>query len=177
MEVTLQPAARPARKQAGQPYTAANKDGKMRIETWNLEHDSKDRKGRIDHQIQRIKKLNPMPDIFVLTETRRAVDLSEEGYTGIFTEGIKPTEYAGTIGTTLRFGLNFRSSGKKDYPRNNIDHICVTKGAFKITNVGAWDHFEESGIILSDHNGVYVDLAQQTTAGEQTTITNAEGLA
>jgi hypothetical protein len=64
----------------------------MRIETWNLEHDSKDRKGRIDHQIQRIKKLNPMPDIFVLTETRRAVDLSEEGYTGIFTEGIKPTE-------------------------------------------------------------------------------------
>jgi endonuclease/exonuclease/phosphatase family metal-dependent hydrolase len=50
---------------------------------------------------------------------------------------------------------------KKGYPRNNIDHICATKDVFKVTEIGAWDHFEDSGIFLSDHNGVYVDLAQQ----------------
>lgn len=46
----------------------------------------------------------------------------------------------------------------KGYPRNNIDHICVSKDSVKIINVGAWDHFANSGIYLSDHNGVYVDF-------------------
>lgn len=257
----------------------------MRIATWNLEHDSKDRKGRINLQIQRMKKLNPMPDIFVLTETRREVDLTEEGYTGIFTEAIKPTEicryerHCSAIWTKFpitkhhktydretaicvevetplgniviystiitwrddkgpnedsppwlehhreifrhgddwyklrreignntpflvcgdfnqtRDGSNAYCSkggqsilmldeqlkrndmiclteedfGKKkklstapnkSYPRNNIDHICATQGAFIVANVGAWDHFDESGTLLSDHNGVFVDLAQ-----------------
>ena len=257
----------------------------MRIATWNLEHDSKDRKGRIGLQIQQLKKLCPQPDIIILTETRREVDLSEEGYAGIFSEGIKPAETCryeryftaiwtkfpikrqletfdretalcveletplgniavyGTIITwrddkgpngdsppwlehhreILRHGddwyrlrheignhtplfvcgdfnqtrdgskaycskggqsilmldeqfkrnnliclteENFGESGKlspdpkKGYPRNNIDHICVTKDAFEVTDVGAWDHFEESGMFLSDHNGIFVDVAQ-----------------
>lgn len=59
---------------------------------------------------------------------------------------------------------NFGSSGKlkvdpsKGWARNNIDHICMTDGAFQQSYVGAWDHFTESAIYLSDHNGVYVDV-------------------
>lgn len=30
--------------------------------------------------------------------------------------------------------------------------------AFSVVEVGAWDHFTETGVFLSDHNGVYVDL-------------------
>jgi hypothetical protein len=42
--------------------------------------------------------------------------------------------------------------------RHNVDHICITKGHFNVQEVGAWDHFVGSQK-LSDHNGVYVDLA------------------
>lgn len=60
---------------------------------------------------------------------------------------------------------NFGASGKltknpnNNFIRNNIDHICLTNNAFAVKYVGAWDHFTESGIFMSDHNGVYVDLA------------------
>jgi hypothetical protein len=48
---------------------------------------------------------------------------------------------------------------KKQYPRSNVDHICVTRGfAPRKTDAYAWDHFTESGQFLSDHNGVYVDF-------------------
>ena len=62
---------------------------------------------------------------------------------------------------------NFGATGKliidpgKGFPRNNIDHICMTHDAYKVEFVGAWDHFvSEAGVVtyLSDHNGVYVDL-------------------
>ena len=62
---------------------------------------------------------------------------------------------------------NFATTNKlhidpnKGYPRSNIDHICMTRDAFTVEYVGAWDHFvRESGLVtyLSDHNGVYVDL-------------------
>ncbi len=46
----------------------------------------------------------------------------------------------------------------KGWARNNIDHICMTDGAFQKQYVGAWDHFTKSGLYLSDHNGVYVDI-------------------
>lgn len=61
---------------------------------------------------------------------------------------------------------DFGATGKlnidpiKGWTRNNIDHICVTDKAFTVLNVGAWYHFTELGEFLSDHNGVYVDLAQ-----------------
>jgi endonuclease/exonuclease/phosphatase family metal-dependent hydrolase len=47
---------------------------------------------------------------------------------------------------------------KKNWPRQNIDHICLTEGAFEVLQVGAWDHFTESGKYMSDHNGVSVDI-------------------
>ena len=57
------------------------------------------------------------------------------------------------------FGENgkLRPDPRKGYCRHNIDHICVTKGAFQIEKVGAWDHFTDIQE-LSDHNGVFVDL-------------------
>lgn len=60
---------------------------------------------------------------------------------------------------------DFGASGKltvspwsKTGVRHNIDHICVTEGRFKVQQVGAWDHFSGTQK-LSDHNGVFVDLA------------------
>jgi endonuclease/exonuclease/phosphatase family metal-dependent hydrolase len=70
------------------------------------------------------------------------------------------TEDFGAIGK-----LNIDPS--KDWTRNNIDHICMTDEAFTVFHVGAWDHFTESGRFLSDHNGVYVDLAQPAAADGQ----------
>jgi hypothetical protein len=61
---------------------------------------------------------------------------------------------------------DFGATGKlnidpvKGWPRNNVDHICITDNAFTVLNVGAWDQFTELGEFLSDHNGAYVDLAQ-----------------
>lgn len=51
-----------------------------------------------------------------------------------------------------------KSDPKKGRPRNNVDHICMTRGAFSVVASEAWDHFTEDEIYLSDHNGVYVDL-------------------
>lgn len=77
--------------------------------------------------------------------------------------------------TTENFGMTGKLSidPSKGWTRNNIDHICLTEGVFKVLNVGAWDHFSETGIFLSDHNGVYADLARPMRAGKQPTITNA----
>jgi len=47
---------------------------------------------------------------------------------------------------------------KKNFIRNSIDHICMTKQSYTVNYVGAWDHFDASGKYLSDHNGVYIDL-------------------
>ena len=61
---------------------------------------------------------------------------------------------------------NFGAAGKlkvdpsKGWVRNSIDHICITEGAFRAVRVGAWDHFNEAGLYLSDHNGVFVDIEQ-----------------
>jgi endonuclease/exonuclease/phosphatase family metal-dependent hydrolase len=62
--------------------------------------------------------------------------------------------------TTEDFGAKgkLQVDPSKGWARNNVDHICVTDGAFRIVQVGAWDHFTESGQYLSDHNGVYVDI-------------------
>lgn len=63
--------------------------------------------------------------------------------------------------TTEDFGANkkLKIDPKKGWHRNNIDHICVTQHLFEIIKVGAWDHFTDDGVYLSDHNGVYVDLS------------------
>jgi endonuclease/exonuclease/phosphatase family metal-dependent hydrolase len=53
---------------------------------------------------------------------------------------------------------------RKSYCRQNIDHICVTKGTFRVEKVGAWDHFTAKRE-LSDHNGVFVDLAPSSKGG------------
>lgn len=62
--------------------------------------------------------------------------------------------------TTENFGESgkLKIDPKKDRTRNNVDHVCVTRDSFKIDHVGAWDHFTDDGIYLSDHNGVYVDF-------------------
>lgn len=62
---------------------------------------------------------------------------------------------------------NFGKSGKlridpsKGFPRNNIDHICISNGFFSEIEVGAWDHFTEDSKYMSDHNGVYIDLLKK----------------
>lgn len=59
---------------------------------------------------------------------------------------------------------NFGNTGKlqpdpkKQKPRNNIDHICVKSRTLSVSYVGAWDHFTDDSLYLSDHNGVYVDF-------------------
>ncbi|MDD2721942.1 MAG: endonuclease/exonuclease/phosphatase family protein [Gallionella sp.] len=64
---------------------------------------------------------------------------------------------------------NFADNGKlkkdpaKDRARNNVDHICVTANVFEVAAVGAWDHFTDEGVYLSDHNGVYVDLIRTSS--------------
>ena len=50
--------------------------------------------------------------------------------------------------------------------RHNIDHICVTEGYFEGPHFGAWDHFTGNQK-LSDHNGVFVDLALRSKAPGQ----------
>lgn len=47
---------------------------------------------------------------------------------------------------------------KKGWARSNIDHICLSRGIFEVVDTGAWDHFTDDGVYLSDHNGVYVDI-------------------
>jgi len=47
----------------------------------------------------------------------------------------------------------------KNKIRNNIDHICVSNSLLeemKQYKVGAWDHFNEEGKYMSDHNGVFI---------------------
>ncbi len=50
---------------------------------------------------------------------------------------------------------------KKGIIRNNIDHICLSNGILnqmKYYKVGAWNHFNEHGKFMSDHNGVYFEF-------------------
>jgi endonuclease/exonuclease/phosphatase family metal-dependent hydrolase len=63
--------------------------------------------------------------------------------------------------TTENFGVTgkLKTDPQKGWARNNIDHICMTENAFRVVRVGAWDHFTDSNKYMSDHNGVYVDLA------------------
>ncbi|MEW6563593.1 MAG: endonuclease/exonuclease/phosphatase family protein [Pseudomonadota bacterium] len=76
------------------------------------------------------------------------------------------TEQLARSGLVCLTTENFGDTGKLkvdqriDRARNNIDHICVTENVFEIGDVGAWDHFAEDGAYLSDHNGVYVDIAE-----------------
>ena len=62
---------------------------------------------------------------------------------------------------------NFALSGKlntdpaKGKARNNIDHICLYQCHLQPEYIGAWDHFTNDGVYLSDHNGVFVDLMLQ----------------
>ncbi len=64
--------------------------------------------------------------------------------------------------TTEDFGATgkLKVDPKRGWARNDVDHLCVTTGAFSLLNVGAWDHFDDAGNYLSDHNGVYADLVQ-----------------
>jgi hypothetical protein len=44
--------------------------------------------------------------------------------------------------------------------RHNIDHICLdTRVAGSVTALSAWEGQEADGLRLSDHNGVWIDLA------------------
>jgi hypothetical protein len=55
---------------------------------------------------------------------------------------------------------------KKGYHRHNVDHICLTASSLRAVETGAWDHFT-SEQELSNHNGVFVDLAWRSQSGEQ----------
>ncbi len=52
---------------------------------------------------------------------------------------------------------------RRQSPPDNIDHICITKGWDTVMKIGAWDHFTETAIYMSDHNGVFVDIAKPPT--------------
>jgi len=55
---------------------------------------------------------------------------------------------------------------KTGVTRRNIDHICLSINWFNSLNnkyIGAWDHFTEEGVFMTDHNGVYFDFAIDPT--------------
>lgn len=63
---------------------------------------------------------------------------------------------------------NLQALTEKDDPvkridagRASIDHICISLGSTRLpaTSVVAWDHKTKEEVFLSDHFGVYVDLA------------------
>lgn len=62
---------------------------------------------------------------------------------------------------------NFSENGKLNpdpktgKTRRNIDHICISsawKSLMQNLGVNAWDHFNELGFRMSDHNGVLFDF-------------------
>lgn len=62
--------------------------------------------------------------------------------------------------------LDFAATGhinqhpKTAKTRRNIDHICLSdelSSKYRI-EAGAWDNFTPEGKLMSDHNGVYIDL-------------------
>ncbi len=65
-----------------------------------------------------------------------------------------------TCVTTEDFGSTgkLKADPQKGWARNSVDHLCITADAFSLLSIGAWDHFDQQGNYLSDHNGVYVDL-------------------
>ena len=71
------------------------------------------------------------------------------------------------LGLQCLTGIDFQKTGHlsrdpiKGKVRRNIDHIVVRNNWLDLVNyyeVGAWDHFTQDGIYMSDHNGVYVDF-------------------
>lgn len=71
------------------------------------------------------------------------------------------------LGLSCLTGIDFSETGqlsidkKKGKVRRNIDHICVSSDwltKLKKHEVGAWDHFDDTGFYLSDHNGVFLDF-------------------
>jgi len=64
--------------------------------------------------------------------------------------------------TEIDFSKEYLSPDpKKGKTRNNIDHICISEillNKMKEYKVGAWNHFTEQGIYMSDHNGVYIEF-------------------
>ena len=48
--------------------------------------------------------------------------------------------------------------------RRNIDYICVSDNLCSQYTVqaGAWDNFTPEGKLLSDHNGVYIDISDNS---------------
>ncbi len=55
-----------------------------------------------------------------------------------------------------------REDPKTKNVRKNIDHICISESllnSFSKYEIGAWNHFNEDGFHISDHNGVCIDFA------------------
>lgn len=67
-----------------------------------------------------------------------------------------------TCVTEIDFSGNYLTEDPKNgRMRNNIDHICISNSFINKMNnlkVGAWNHFTESGLYMSDHNGVFVEF-------------------
>jgi hypothetical protein len=44
--------------------------------------------------------------------------------------------------------------------RSSVDHICLSSGIAKQAAAGAWEAAQyESGRLITDHNGVFVDIS------------------
>lgn len=47
----------------------------------------------------------------------------------------------------------------KPKERHNIDHICASRELQHYCKVGFWDNISDSNVTMSDHNGIFIDMA------------------
>jgi hypothetical protein len=117
----------------------------------------------IEDQSKDWKRIGGKVPLFVAGDFNQTRDESARTYgtkKGRELLGIELNTNHLTCLTTVDFGAKgkLKDDPKKGWPRNSVDHICMTDNAFKVVEVGAWDHFNKEGQYLSDHNGVYVDI-------------------
>jgi len=54
--------------------------------------------------------------------------------------------------------IDFLKKGQLE-DRHSVDHICITKNTFTLSDVGVWQGVFGDNKKLSDHNGVYADIS------------------
>jgi len=69
--------------------------------------------------------------------------------------------------TEIDFSVYLKIDPRKGKIRKNIDHICVSNSFLKNLKeykIGGWDHFNDQGKYMSDHNSVFIEFDSKTNA-------------
>jgi endonuclease/exonuclease/phosphatase family metal-dependent hydrolase len=115
---------------------------------------------RIDNDLTRLQmEFSKSIPLFVAGDFNQTRDGSKGTYgTAEGRQMLSETLERNNLTCLTEINYKLKPDPKNGWPRNNVDHICMTRGAFSVVASEAWNHFTEDGIYLSDHNGVYVDL-------------------